>query len=80
MIYEVKTTDGVVHRIDALTHVLDSNGLTLYVTAGSAAAIFPKFEWMRQSAQVAEAPVTTLPSTAEATDSSEVSAPVASGE
>lgn len=77
MIYEVKTPDGVVHRIDALTHVLDSNGLTLYVTAGSAAAIFPKFDWMRQVAQVVDTPANTLPSS---TDNAEVSTPVAAGE
>lgn len=77
MIYEVKTPDGVVHRIDALTHVLDSNGLSLYVTGGGAAAIFPKFDWMRQTAKVIETPAVTLPST---TENAEVSTPAATGE
>lgn len=31
--YQVKDPDGVVHRIKAMTHVLDSNGLTLYASS-----------------------------------------------
>ncbi|MDM9555607.1 hypothetical protein QU926_18460 [Pseudomonas asiatica] len=83
--YEVKTPDGLVHRIEALTHVLDSNGLTLYVSAGAAAAIFPKFDWMRQVQSVVADPVTGTENTAssnagDSTTSGEVVAPAATGE
>lgn len=75
--YEVKTADGVLHSIEAVTHVHDSFGLTLYLSAGRAAAIFPKFEWMRQTAVAAEqAPATGTTSTT----SGEVVAPAATGE
>lgn len=74
--YEVKTPDGLVHRIEALTHVHDSNGLTLYASAGAVVAIFPKFEWMRQDHVVAETPtVPDVPAAGAGT-----STPVASGE
>ncbi|WP_136474537.1 hypothetical protein [Pseudomonas sp. DG56-2] len=80
--YEIKDTDGQVHRIEAVTHVLDSNGLTLYASAGVVVAIFPKFAWMRQvQAVVADssADSTSAPS-AEETTSGEVVAPAATGE
>lgn len=76
--YEVKDYDGQVHRIEAVTHVLDSNGLTLYASAGAAVAIFPKFAWVRQvQAVVAD---TTSTDTSESTTSGEVAAPAATGE
>lgn len=77
--YEVKTPDGLMHRIEAVTHVHDSNGLTLYASAGAVVAIFPKFEWMRQSTAVAEdsAGPGQLPGDS---SSGEVAAPAASGE
>lgn len=75
--YQIKDTDGQVHRIEAVTHVLDSNGLTLYASAGVVVAIFPKFAWMRQVQAVVEQSTETI-----ATDSTteEVASPVASGE
>lgn len=76
--YEVKTADGVLHSIEAVTHVHDSFGLTLYLSEGRAAAIFPKFEWMRQTAVAAEqAPTAGTTST---TTSGEVVVPAATGE
>ncbi|MCE1084720.1 hypothetical protein LU642_29505 [Pseudomonas asiatica] len=76
--YEVKDSDGQVHRIEAVTHVLDSNGLTLYASAGAAVAIFPRFAWVRQvQAVVAD---TTVTDAGESTASGEVVAPAASGE
>lgn len=74
--YEVKTPDGLMHRIEAVTHTLDSNGLNLYAANGVVTAIFPRFEWMRQDHVVAEPP--TAPD-APATDAGG-SMPVASGE
>lgn len=76
--YEVKTADGVMHSIEAVTHVHDSLGLTLYLPAGRAAAIFPKFEWMRQKAVAAEQAPTA--GTTSNTTSGEVVAPAATGE
>ena len=76
--YEVKTSDGVIHRIEASTHVLDSNGLTLYVDGGKAVAIFAKFEWMREAA--AETAAVVEPEAPADTGSGEVVTPVASGE
>ncbi|KPM64033.1 hypothetical protein HB4184_10495 [Pseudomonas putida] len=46
--YEVKDYDGQVHTIEASSCVLDSNGLSLYVSAGVVAAIFHVFAWMRR--------------------------------
>ncbi|MNP28219.1 hypothetical protein D3C76_1211740 [compost metagenome] len=77
--YQVKDPDGVVHRIEAVTHVLDSNGLTLYASAGVVVAIFPKFSWMRQQQAVVEEPASTTDS-GESTTSGEVVAPAATGE
>lgn len=74
--YEVKDPDGQVHRIEALTHVLDSNGLTLYASAGVVVAIFPKFAWMRQ----VQAVVVEDPSVPAPTPEPGTSTPVASGE
>lgn len=76
--YEVKTPDGVVHRIEASTHVLDSNGLTLYVDGGKAVAIFSKFEWMREA--VADTVVEVGLGASADSGAGEVVAPVASGE
>ncbi|WP_442108198.1 hypothetical protein [Pseudomonas sp. NUPR-001] len=80
--YEVKDPDGQVHRIGALTHVLDSNGLTLYATAGVVVAIFPKFAWMRQVQAVVTETTTdsSVTDAGEATTSGEVVAPAATGE
>lgn len=74
--YQVQTPDGQVHRIEAYTHVLDSNGLTLYASGSAAVAIFPKFDWMRQ-AQVVVAEQPSVPAESQA---SGTSTPVASGE
>ncbi|PIK76372.1 hypothetical protein [Pseudomonas sp. 382] len=77
--YQVKDPDGVVHRIEAVTHVLDSNGLTLYASAGVVVAIFPKFSWMRQQ-QAVVVESTTGAEASESTTSGEVVAPAATGE
>ncbi|WP_332774424.1 hypothetical protein [Pseudomonas sp. ESBL1] len=76
--YEVKTFDGVVHRIEAVTHVLDSNGLTFYANGGVVEAIFPKFEWMRQAQAAVEETATPVEETAG--DAGTSSPPVAVGE
>ncbi|WP_442108705.1 hypothetical protein [Pseudomonas sp. NUPR-001] len=76
--YEVKTADGVIHRIEASTHVLDSNGLTLYVDGGKAVAIFAKFEWMREAAT--ETSVAVQPEAPADSGAGEVVTPVAGGE
>ncbi|AXQ48905.1 MULTISPECIES: hypothetical protein [Pseudomonas] len=78
--YEVKTADGVVHRIEAITHTNDSLGLTLYGQAGSTVGIFPKIEWMRLVPAVVESTDTASTSSGEATTSGEVVAPAATGE
>jgi len=78
--YEVKTADGVVHRIEAITHTNDSLGLTLYGQAGSTVGIFPKIEWMRLVPAVVESSDTASTSTGESTTSGEVVAPAATGE
>lgn len=80
--YQVKTPDGVVHRIEAVTHVNDSLGLTLYATAGGTAAIFPRFEWMRLVPAVVDQPAdsSSTTSASETTNSGEVVAPAATGE
>ncbi|MNM07769.1 hypothetical protein D3C81_178210 [compost metagenome] len=77
--YEVKTADGVVHRIEAVTHTNDSLGLTLYGQAGSTVGIFPKIEWMRLVPAVVEVaePATDA---GETTTSGEVAAPAATGD
>lgn len=80
--YQVKDPDGVVHRIEAVTHVLDSNGLTLYASAGAVVAIFPRFSWMRQLQAVVEEQTSTTGTTSadETSTSGEVVAPAATGE
>jgi len=79
--YEVSTPDGVLHTIDALTHVRDSNGLTLLSDGGKAVAMFPVFSWMRQVPAVVESTDTASSNNAsETTTSGEVVAPAASGE
>lgn len=75
--YEVSTPDGVLHIIEAVTHVRDSNGLTLLVDGGKSVAMFPVFTWMRQTATVIDTPAVTLPTS---TASAEVSTPAATGE
>lgn len=74
--YQVQTPDGQVHSIEAYTHMLDSNGLTLYLDKGVAVAIFPKFDWMRQAQVV----VAEQPSVPVEPQTSGTSTPVASGE
>lgn len=76
--YEVSTPDGVLHRIEAVTHTRDTNGLTLLVDGGKAVAMFPVFNWMRVADVQADAVVSGKP----ASDSGEVgtSSPVAEGE
>ncbi|WP_207877459.1 hypothetical protein [Pseudomonas sp. 32_A] len=82
--YEIKDPDGQVHRIEAVTHVLDSNGLTLYASAGVVVAIFPKFSWMRQQQAVVKEPVSTGEAgntePEEPAHGAEVASPVAAGE
>lgn len=75
--YEIKDPDGQVHRIEAVTHVLDSNGLTLYASAGVVVAIFPKFAWMRQVRAVVEETATPVE---EPAGDAGTSSPVAVGE
>lgn len=75
--YEVSTPDGVLHRVEAVTRVRDSNGLTLLVEGGKAVAMFPVFNWMRLVNVVVD---TGTSSTSETTTSGEVVAPAASGE
>lgn len=75
--YEIKTPDGLIHRIEALNHVNDSLGLTLYKEGSGVVAIFPRFEWMRQvNAVVVDKPVTPDP----VTGNSGTTSPVVSGE
>ncbi|HED8921367.1 TPA: hypothetical protein R6G41_006317, partial [Pseudomonas aeruginosa] len=45
--YEVKTSDGIVHKAEANTHIIDSIGLHLYAGAGRVVAVFRTFEWVR---------------------------------
>ncbi len=81
--YEIKDPDGQIHRIEAINHVLDSNGLTLYATGSAVVAIFPKFAWMRQvQAVVADTTSTDTASTnaGDSTTSGEVVALAAAGE
>ncbi|AGA72640.1 MULTISPECIES: hypothetical protein [Pseudomonas] len=78
--YEVKTADGVVHRIEAITHTNDSLGLTLYGQAGSTVGIFPKIEWMRLVPAVVESSDTASSNAGETNTSGEVAAPAATGE
>ncbi|KPM67597.1 hypothetical protein HB13667_06010 [Pseudomonas putida] len=78
--YEVKTADGVVHRIEAVTHTNDSLGLTLYGLAGSTVGIFPKIEWMRLVPAVVESSDSASTDAGEPTTSGEVVAPAATGE
>lgn len=75
--YQVKDLDGVVHHIEAVTHVLDSNGLTLYSSVGVVVAIFPKFAWMRQTQAVIAQPEEQAKAVS---GSDEVAAPAATGE
>ncbi|MFV3290183.1 hypothetical protein ACNFBR_15730 [Pseudomonas sp. NY11955] len=78
--YEIKDPDGQIHRIEAVGHVLDSNGLTLYATGSAVVAIFPKFSWMRQVAAVVDTTDTASTDAGESTTSGEVVAPAATGE
>lgn len=76
--YEVSTPDGVLHTIEAATHVRDSNGLTLLIDGGKSVAMFPVFNWMRVQSVVADTSAST--NTSETTASREVAAPAATGE
>ncbi|MNC03779.1 hypothetical protein D3C81_1680850 [compost metagenome] len=82
--YEIKDPDGQIHRIEAVNHVLDSNGLTLYASGSAVVAIFPKFAWMRQVQAVVADPATSTDTgstnAGETTTSGEVVAPAATGE
>ncbi|MEV1466362.1 hypothetical protein ABZQ41_31840 [Pseudomonas aeruginosa] len=55
--YEVKTSDGIVHKAEANTHIIDSIGLHLYAGAGRVVAVFRTFEWVRVYPEVVTAPV-----------------------
>lgn len=55
--YEVKTSDGIVHKAEANTHIIDSIGLHLYADAGRVVAVFRAFEWVRVYSEVVTAPV-----------------------
>lgn len=55
--YEVKTSDGIVHKAEANTHIIDSIGLHLYADAGRVVAVFRAFEWMRVYPEVVTVPV-----------------------
>ncbi len=55
--YEVKTSDGIVHKAEANTHIIDSIGLHLYADAGRVVAVFRAFEWVRVYPEVVTAPV-----------------------
>ncbi|MCO2436072.1 hypothetical protein FA346_13245 [Pseudomonas aeruginosa] len=54
--YEVKTSDGIVHKAEANTHIIDSIGLHLYADAGRVVAVFRAFEWVRVTPAVVNAP------------------------
>ncbi|MCV4138736.1 hypothetical protein OD769_22070 [Pseudomonas aeruginosa] len=54
--YEVKTSDGIVHKAEANTHIIDSIGLHLYAGAGRVVAMFRTFEWVRVYPEVVTAP------------------------
>ncbi|EPO5559754.1 hypothetical protein [Pseudomonas aeruginosa] len=55
--YEVKTSDGIVHKAEANTHIIDSIGLHLYADAGRVVAVFRTFEWVRVYPEVVTVPV-----------------------
>lgn len=79
--YEVKTSDGVIHRIEAVTHTNDSLGLTLYGAAGSTVGIFPKIEWMRLAPAVVDSTESASTDAVASTGGVEAtSSPVAEGE
>lgn len=75
--YEVKTPDGVLHDIEAVTHVRDSNGLTLLGDEGKTVAMFPSFSWMRLVPAQGQEPVAPVEG---ATGDAGTSSPVAVGE
>ncbi|MFG8040417.1 hypothetical protein ACEOIM_06155 [Pseudomonas aeruginosa] len=54
--YEVKTSDGIVHKAEANTHIIDSIGLHLYADAVRVVAVFRAFEWVRVYPEVVTAP------------------------
>lgn len=54
--YEVKTSDGIVHKAEANTHIIDSIGLHLHADAGRVVAVFRAFEWVRVYPEVVTAP------------------------
>ena len=75
--YRIKTPDGEVHTVSAVTYVIDSLGLTFVGAESKNVALFRTFDWMQVTPDAVETPATTLPST---TDNAEVAAPAAGGE
>ncbi|MDU0688786.1 hypothetical protein Q8W98_12035 [Pseudomonas aeruginosa] len=69
--YEVKTSDGIVHKAEASTHIIDSIGLHLYAGAGRVVAVFRTFEWVRVYPEVVTAPVEPVQPAPETTTSPE---------
>lgn len=69
--YEVKTSDGIVHKAEANTHIIDSIGLHLYADAGRVVAVFRAFEWMRVFPAVVNAPADQVQPAPETTTSPE---------
>ncbi|MEQ6847269.1 hypothetical protein V4W33_04445 [Pseudomonas aeruginosa] len=69
--YEVKTSDGIVHKAEANTHIIDSIGLHLYAEAGRVVAVFRTFEWVRVHPEVVTVPVEPVQPAPETTTSPE---------
>ncbi|EPV2768628.1 hypothetical protein ACV3BX_004711 [Pseudomonas aeruginosa] len=69
--YEVKTSDGIVHKAEANTHIIDSIGLHLYADAGRVVAVFRTFEWVRIHPEVVTAPSEPVQPATETTTSPE---------
>ncbi|EKD5498887.1 hypothetical protein ACP5IR_005846 [Pseudomonas aeruginosa] len=69
--YEVKTSDGIVHKAEASTHIIDSIGLHLHSDAGRVVGVFREFLWMRITPAVVNAPVDPVQPAPETTTSPE---------
>ncbi|MDA3152277.1 hypothetical protein JR313_20190 [Pseudomonas aeruginosa] len=69
--YEVKTSDGIVHKVEANTHIIDSIGLHLYAEAGRVVAVFRTFEWVCVTPAVVNAPADPVQPAPETTASPE---------
>ncbi|AVJ98541.1 hypothetical protein [Pseudomonas aeruginosa] len=69
--YEVKTSDGIVHKAEASTHIIDANGLHLHSDAGRVVGVFREFLWMRITPAVVNAPVDPVQPAPETTTSPE---------